>query len=131
METSVYLRALTPTVFLLFLSLSPASGQSGVQLLQKMQTALGGSERIAAIRDYEETVQAQTWNNKGKLNGEVRKRTRWIAPNYLRLDQIGPDDSYVLFFDGESGWEILADKSVLALVGDELNLLRSTSSASG
>jgi hypothetical protein len=120
MKTSVYLRALASTAFLLFLSLSPASAQSGVQLLQKMQTALGGSERIGSIHDYEETVQAQTWNNEGKLNGEVRKRTRWIAPNYLRLDQIGPDDSYVLFFDGKSGWEILPDKRVLALVGDEL-----------
>jgi hypothetical protein len=85
-----------------------------------MQTPLGGDEQIAAIHEYKETVQAQTWNSEGKRNGEVRKRTRWIAPDYLRLDPVGPDDSYVLFFDGESGWEILPDKSVLALVGNEL-----------
>jgi hypothetical protein len=85
-----------------------------------MQTALGGSERIAAIRDYEESVQAETWNNEGKQNSEVSKRTRWITPSYLRLDQVGPDDTYVLYFDGKSGWEILPDKSVLPLVGDEL-----------
>jgi hypothetical protein len=85
-----------------------------------MQTAIGSSQRIAAIHDFEERVQAETWNNEGKLNGEVSKRTRWITPNYLRLDQVGPDDTYVLYFDGQSGWEILPDKSVLALLGDEL-----------
>jgi hypothetical protein len=115
-----YLRALAYFPLLLLLSQSPAGAQDGLQLLHKMQTALGGSERIASIRDYEESVQAETWNNEGKQNGEVRKRTRWIAPSYLRLDQVGPDDTYVLYFDGKSGWEILPDKSVLPLVGDEL-----------
>lgn len=105
---------------LLLLSQSPAAAQDGLLLLHKMQTAIGGSQRIAAIHDYEESVQAETWDIEGKLNGEVHKRTRWITPNYLRLDQVGPDDSYVLYFDGQSGWEILPDKSVLALVGDEL-----------
>ena len=120
MKTLAYLRALVSFPMLLLLSQSPGAAQDGPQLLHKMQTAIGGSERIAAIHDYEESVQAQTWNNEGKLNGEVRKRTRWIAPNYLRLDQVGPDDTYVLYFDGKSGWEILPDRSVLALVGDEL-----------
>jgi hypothetical protein len=114
-------RALGQISMLLVLSQSPAAAQDGLQLLHKMQTALGGSERIAAIHDYEESVQAETWNNEGKLNGKVRKRTRWIKPNCLRLDQVGPDDTYVLYFDGKSGWEILPDKSVIALVGDELN----------
>jgi hypothetical protein len=115
-----YVRALGQIPILLVLSQSPAAAQDGLQLLHKMQAALGGSERIAAIHDYEESVQAETWNNEGKLNGEVRKRTRWIKPNCLRLDQVGPDDTYVLYFDGKSGWEILPDKSVLVLVGDEL-----------
>jgi hypothetical protein len=44
--------------------------------------------------------------------GEVRKRTRWMRnPNLLRVDQIGPRDTYVLYFDGDSGtgWEMLPD----------------------
>ena len=45
----------------------------------------------------------------------------WIRPNYLRLDQVGHDNNtYSLYFDGTTGWEILPDKSVLKLVGDEL-----------
>jgi hypothetical protein len=59
--------------------------------------------------------------------GEVRKRTRWIAPNLLRLDQSGPGDTFVLYFDGTAGWEILPERGtsrttgvVIALEGDEL-----------
>jgi hypothetical protein len=88
------------------------SSQDGLQLLHKMQTALGGAEKIAAIHDYEGTVRAQIWNNSGAAMGEVRKRTRWMrSPNLLRLDQLGPRDTYVLYFDGGSGsgWEILPD----------------------
>ena len=88
------------------------SSQEGLQLLHKMQTALGGAEKIAAIHDYEETVRAEIWNNSGAPMGEVRKRTRWMRrPNLLRLDQIGPRDTYVLYFDGGSvsGWKMLPD----------------------
>jgi hypothetical protein len=50
----------------------------------------------------------------------VRKRVRWIRPNYLRIDQSGPSDTYILFFDGTAGWEIMPDKAVRDLAGGEL-----------
>ena len=84
----------------------------GLQLLHKMQAALGGAGKIAAIYDYEETVRAQSWNPDGTPLSEVRKRTRWMrSPNLIRLDQIGARDTYVLYFDGSTGtgWEILPD----------------------
>jgi hypothetical protein len=93
-------------------TLPQKSTPEGLQLLHKMQTALGGAEKIAAIHDYEETVLARTWNPNGTPLGEVRKRTRWMrSPNLLRLDQIGPRDTYVVYFDGSSGsgWEMLPD----------------------
>jgi hypothetical protein len=111
----------------------PISTAEGLQLLHKMQKALGGADKIAAIQDYEETVQAKTWNADGSPLGDVRKRTRWMrSPNVVRLDQIGPRDTYVLFYDGSSGagWEILPDQrnpdplkttgEAIALVGGEL-----------
>jgi hypothetical protein len=85
-----------------------------------MQTALGGAERIASVRDFEETVRADAWYSDGRPLGKVRKRTRWIRPSHLRLDQVGPGDTYVLYFDGTSGWEILPDKTVANLEGGEL-----------
>src|SRR5580698_5189426 len=97
-----------------------ASGQDASQLFHRMQTALGGADKIAAIRDFDESVQADAWYSDGRPLGKVRKRTRWIRPNYLRLDQVGPSDTYVLYFDGASGWEILPDKTVANLAGGEL-----------
>jgi hypothetical protein len=108
-----------PAVLMLF-SYSPATAQDGLTLFHKMQAALGGADKIAGIRDFEEQVQAKIFDSKGKSLGEVRKRTRWIRPNYLRVDQIGPFDTYALYFDGSSGWEILPDKSAKELVGSEL-----------
>jgi len=102
----------------------PSLGQDGHQLFQKMQSALGGRDKIAAIKDYEQCVRADAWNDDGKPHGEVHKRTRWIRPNVLRLDQVGPGNSYVLFFDGTSGWEVLPDKGFVPLAGDELNYAR-------
>jgi len=115
-----------------------ASTPEGLQLLHTMQTALGGAEKIAAIQDYEEIVQAKSSNPDGSPLGEVHKRTRWMrSPNVLRLDQIGPRDTYVLYYDGTSGsgWEILPDLTgpdplqttgqAIALVGGELKFATS------
>jgi hypothetical protein len=102
---------------------SSASAQDGLQLLHRMQAALGGAKKIAAIRYYDETERGNAWTKDGKLVGEVVKRTRWSRPEKLRLDQAGPGNTYVLFFDGKSGWEILpskGEKSVIDLVGGEL-----------
>ena len=64
---------------------SQSSTPEGLQLLHRMQEALGGADRIAAIRDYEETVEARTWNPDGSPLGQVRKRTRWMrSPNVVR-----------------------------------------------
>lgn len=90
------------------------------ELLQKMQQALGGAGRMNAIDAFEQSVTAQTWINGGQSLGEVRKRVRWVKPDCLRLDQTGPYDTYVLYFDGTSGWEIMPDKRFIVLAGGEL-----------
>ena len=116
--------SLIASAFLAFFCLPPLTvrvqAQDALQLFHKMQTALGGAEKMASIRDFEECVVAETWDNEGKAHGLVRKRVRFIRPNYLRLDQVGPGDTYVLYFDGTSGWEILPDKIVAGLPGGEL-----------
>jgi len=92
----------------------PATTQSrdGLELLHKLQKALGGAKRIANVRDFEETIVAEAWDSRGTSLGEVRKRTRWMRrPNVIRVDQLGPRGTYVLYFDGDrgAGWEILPD----------------------
>src|SRR5215467_2512806 len=111
-------------VLLLIFLPTISAGQDGKQLFHKMQTALGGSDRIAAIAAFDQCVRADAWADNGKFYGVVYKRTRWIKPNFLRLDQAGPGNSYVLYFDGKSGWEILPDKGFVPLSGDELSYAR-------
>jgi hypothetical protein len=105
---------------------APVAAQNALALFHKMQDALGGADRIAAIRDYEEIVRAESWNgNTGQSMGEVRKRTRWIRPDILRIDQVGPGSTYVLYFDGASGWEILpGTKDAIPLAGGELEFAK-------
>jgi hypothetical protein len=57
--------------------------------------------------------------------GEVLKRTRWIRPSVLRIDQVGPGSTYVLYFDGDAGWEILpGTRQVVPIAGGELEFAR-------
>lgn len=105
---------------------SPGFSQDGLPLFRRMQDALGGADRIAAIRDFEQEVRAESWNgNTGQSMGDVRKRTRWIRPNHLRVDQIGPGSTYVLYCDGTTGWEILpGTQQAVELAGGELEFAR-------
>ncbi len=101
---------------------SPGRSGDGLELFHKMQDALGGAAKIAAVHDFEQTVLAESWDgNTGRSIGAVRKRTRWVRPNQLRVDQEGPGSTYVLYFDGQSGWEILpGTQKVIELSGGEL-----------
>ena len=123
-EDLMHLKSASIIVLLLSQSCPPALSQDGRTLFRKMQDALGGAERIAAVQDFEQCVRGDTWGNNGRPRGVVYKRTRWIKPNVLRLDQVGPDDSYVLYFNGSSGWEILPDKGFAELAGEELEFAR-------
>lgn len=123
--------------FLPALASGNLSTPEGLLLLHKMQDALGGAKRIAAVRDFDETIRAEAWDESGAPLGEVRKRTRWMqSPNTLRLDQIGPRGTYLLYLEGGSGsgWEILPDLTSpdrfkttgtpIALVGGELEFAK-------
>jgi hypothetical protein len=123
------MRAKPPLACLLLISLCVCSSvfsQDALPLFHRMQDALGGADRISAVRDFEELVLGESWNgNTGQSIGEVRKRTRWIRPNYLRIDQLGPGSTYVLYFDGTSGWEVLpGTQQAVALTGGELEFAR-------
>jgi hypothetical protein len=107
---------------------SPAFSRQdeGLELFRRMQDALGGAAAIAGVRDFEELVRAESFDgNTGRSLGEVRKRTRWIGPNQLRIDQVGAGATYVLYSDGSGGWEILpGTQTAIPLVGGELEFAR-------
>lgn len=96
------------------------SADDGLDLFHRMQAALGGADRIAAVRDFEQWERAETWWPDGRPRGTVRKRVRFIRPSILRIDQVGPGDSYSLYCDGKGGWEIMPDGKTQELTGGEL-----------
>jgi hypothetical protein len=99
---------------------SSSAGQNGLELFHKMQDALGGADKIAAVRDFEQWERAETWWPDGRTRGTVRKHVRFIRPTILRIDQVGPGDSYSLYCNGEAGWEIMPDGKTQELTGGEL-----------
>jgi hypothetical protein len=91
------------------------------ELLRRMQAALGGGDRLAAVTDIDQRVTADTWDDRGRHLGQTVKRIRWISPGYLRMDQVGPGNTFVLYFDGRNGWEILpGGAAAIPLSGGEL-----------
>jgi hypothetical protein len=127
MHSQVLVRLVSLSLLLSIASLlssGAASSQIALQLFHEMQSALGGAQNIAAIRDFDEIVKAETWDGNGRSLGTVRQRVRWLKPNHLRIYQSGPYDTYVLFFDGSGGWEIMPDRSVKDLAGGELRFAR-------
>lgn len=102
-----------------------AQAGDAAALFHKLQNALGGADRLAAVRDLDQTVVGVSIDGRtGRRIGEVRKRVRWLKPNHLRLDQVGPGNTYVLYFDGVGGWEVLPDGSVHDLEGGELRFAK-------
>ncbi len=89
-----------------------------------MQTALGGADRLASIRDVDWTVTAKSWNAAGTPALDITRRIRWIRPNVFRKDQRAGTLTVIEFFDGSGGWEVVPDGGLLELKGSELEIVR-------
>jgi hypothetical protein len=98
--------------------------ERGVALLRKMQIALGGADRLAAIHDLDWTVNAKSWNASGSPGLDITRRIRWISPNIFRKDQQAGNLKVIEFFDGSGGWELTPDGGLLELEGSELEIVR-------
>ncbi len=98
--------------------------EQGIALLRKMQAALGGVERLVAVRDVDWTTAVKTWKASGAPGPNATRRIRWIRPNILRKDQRVGDVAVSYFFGGKGGWEIVPDLGLMELKGRELKFVR-------
>lgn len=98
--------------------------QDAVALLHRMQDALGGAEKLAAIHDYDWKIVAKIYGPGGQEGGEGVRRIRLVFPNHFRCDQRIPMGEVIWYFDGKAGWEITPDHGYLELAGGELEFVR-------
>ncbi|HET9321230.1 MAG TPA: insulinase family protein, partial [Bryobacteraceae bacterium] len=80
----------------------PASLEKGKALLQRVQQALGGADKLAAVKDiqYQANVEMQTPGAVMK----VKQTNTFLAPSSLRQDLELPFGKQSVYSDGTAGW---------------------------
>ncbi len=81
-------------------AVSPGSIEKGRELLRKAQQAVGGADKLAAIRDM--TTSAELVIVRGGM--KAKQTNRWVASGSLRQDSELPFGKIAAFSDGKSGW---------------------------
>ena len=74
----------------------------GRKLLQRMQQAVGGTEKTAAVKDMVQSLEMRIVPEAGGMT--VRQTDRWISPAFLRQESVLPAGRITAFTDGEVGW---------------------------
>jgi hypothetical protein len=83
-------------------STDPESLAKGKELLQKVQEAVGGADKLAAIKDLTLKNLTQVDPSAGGLKAE--QTNLWAAPSHFRQDAHYPFGNVAVYFDGTSGW---------------------------
>ncbi len=81
---------------------SAATLAEGKALLARMQTALGGESKLAAVKDtsYEAEVKIST----GGPPMTMHQNNAFVAPNAMRQDLVLPFGKQSVYSDGKTGW---------------------------
>jgi zinc protease len=81
---------------------SPANLEKGKQLLRRVQQALGGADKLAAVKDitYQADVEIQTPG--GAL--KATQRNLLLLPGAMRQEAQLPFGKHIAYSDGQSGW---------------------------
>ncbi|MFN7993177.1 MAG: pitrilysin family protein [Bryobacteraceae bacterium] len=80
---------------------STAGIEQGKELLARVQRAVGGTDKLASIKDLIEVAELRM----AMGGGAVLKRTDlWIGPSFLREETQLPNGVITLYSDGNNGW---------------------------
>ena len=79
-----------------------ASLQKGKELLQRAQQALGGADKLAAVKDV--VFHAQVEVETPGANMKVKQTNSFVAPSALRQDIELPFGKQSVYSDGTGGW---------------------------
>jgi zinc protease len=79
-----------------------ASLAQGAQILLRAQQAVGGADKLAAVKDYTEVEEFLLTSGSGDM--KVLQTNRWIAPTTFRQDSMMPNGRISAYSDGRAGW---------------------------
>src|SRR5439155_23777493 len=81
---------------------TPQSSAQGKQLLARMQQAMGGAEKLAAIKDGVQTLEMAMDPSSGGF--KMKQTVRFLAPNHYRQEQELPFGKMIAYTNGSVGW---------------------------
>ena len=79
-----------------------ADAGKGKQLLGRVQQAVGGADKLAAVKDMEEVAEFHL--DPSAPGANMTRTDRWVAPSYFREDTHLPFGAVSLYADGKTGW---------------------------
>jgi zinc protease len=79
-----------------------ASLEKGKEVLQRVRQALGGADKLAAVKDIEFEGQTEVQTPGAVM--KVKQKTSFIMPSMFRQDLQLPFAKQSVFSDGNSGW---------------------------
>jgi zinc protease len=79
-----------------------ASLERGKKLLERVQQAAGGADKLAEVRDFSETVELGTVAM--PPGAKISQTDLWVAPDQFRQESQLPFGKIVVYSDGHSGW---------------------------
>jgi zinc protease len=79
-----------------------ASLERGRKLLQRAQQAAGGADKLAAVNDYTQSIQATINGPQGSM--QAKQTNQWMKTGAFRQTQELPFGKVVAYYDGKSNW---------------------------
>ncbi|MEO8663523.1 MAG: pitrilysin family protein, partial [Bryobacteraceae bacterium] len=70
--------------------------------LARLQKAVGGADKVAAVKDAQVTAESELTGPQGAL--KVSQHLWWLRPGQLRQEQVLPFGKVVVYSDGKTGW---------------------------
>jgi hypothetical protein len=80
----------------------PASMARGKKLLERVQQAVGGAAKLAAVKDSVQTAELAIDPSAGGM--KVKQTNEWVAPGFFRQENQLPFGKVIVYSDGKSGW---------------------------
>jgi zinc protease len=99
-----------------------ASLEQGRKILAAAQQALGGADKLAAVKDYTITAQVE-FSAAGGAKMKAKQTTRWLTPSHMRQENELPFGKMAMYFDGTIGW-LVSPQGSMPLGGPVLKQVR-------